>query len=344
MIHIDGAMGEGGGQVLRSCLSLSLATAQPFEISNIRHRRKKPGLRAQHLAAVELAAKIGLADIEGAELNSTSLLFSPKTIKPGKYTCRIETAGSTSLVLQTIYLPLCFCRKASSLTISGGTHAPYAPSYDYLKFHWAHYLELIGIQLDLELERAGFFPQGGGLIHAIINPAKTISTITFMERGSLRQIRGFSSVANLNRRIAERQRQQVVRRLGHKYPLNDIRIVQLQSKFKGTTVILVCEFEHTQCCYFSLGAPGKPAEKVANEVCDQVELLIDSLACLDEFISDQLLLPLAFAKSQSTYSTVKVTKHILTNAKVIQNFLPTEINITGDIGLPGTIKITPSSI
>ncbi len=343
MIDIDGSMGEGGGQVLRSCLSLSLATAQPFEISNIRLRRKKPGLRAQHLAAVELAAKIGLANVKGAEINSTSLYFSPQTIKPGKYTCQIGTAGSTSLVLQTLYLPLCFCDKASSLTISGGTHAPLAPSFDFLKFHWAHYLELMGMQIDLELEQAGFFPQGGGTIKATINPTKSISSIILTDRGPLQQIRGLSAVANLDRKIAERQREQIIRRLGHKYPLNDIRIKQLPSRFKGTTILLVCVFENSQCCYFSHGAPGKPAEKVADEVCNQIEFLINSHASLDEFISDQLLLPLAFAKSQSRYSTTKVTSHLLTNANVIDSFLPTKIYITGNINSPGTITITPYS-
>lgn len=341
MIEIDGAMGEGGGQVLRSCLSLSLATNQEFKIANIRLRRKKPGLRPQHLTSVEIAAKISQADIEGAELNSTSLFFSPKTIKPGNYRCHIGTAGATSLVLQTIYLPLFFSDKASNLTISGGTHAPIAPSFDFLKLHWAHYLGLLGLPVTLELEQAGFFPQGGGIIHATINPAKTISPLILVERGPLNQIRGLSAVANLDRRIAERQREQVIRRLGHKYSLNDIRIVQLPSKFKGTTIILVCDFENAQSCYFSLGALGKPAEKVADEVCDQIEAHIISRASLDEYISDQLLLPLSFAKSQSTLSTTKVTNHLLTNAEVIQAFLPTKINISGKIGSPGTITITP---
>lgn len=343
MVDIDGAMGEGGGQILRSCLSLSLVTGQAFRITNIRLGRKKPGLRAQHLASVDIAAKIGQADIEGAELNSTSLLFSPKTIKPGNYGCQIGTAGSTSLVLQTIYLPLSFCRKASYLTISGGTHAPMAPSFDFLDLHWTFYLNMLGLHVSLELEQAGFYPQGGGIIHAAINPAKSIAPLFLLERGPLQQIRGFSAVANLDRQIAERQREQAIHRLGQRYPLNEIRLAQLPSKYKGTTICLICEFEYSQCCYFSLGAPGKPAEKVADEVCDQIELLLSSQATLDEFISDQLLLPLSLAQSRSSYSTAKVTNHLLTNVKVIQSFLPIRINILGEIGTPGTVTINPHS-
>ena len=344
MIDIDGAMGEGGGQVLRSCLSLSLITGQAFNISNIRRGRKKPGLRAQHLASVKIAAAVGRANVEGAELKSTSLSFTPKSIQPGNYKCDIGTAGSTALVLQTVYLALSLCSIPSALNISGGTHAPLAPSFEFLDQQWAYYLKILGFRVSLDLEQAGFFPRGGGHIRATIEPVKSIAALNLVERGSLKQIRGLSAVANLDRRIAERQREQVIRRLGHRYPLNDIRIVQLPSKYKGTTLCLVCEFEYSQCCYFSLGAPGKPAEKVANEVCEHIEFLLSSEATLDEFISDQLLLPLTFAKSQSTYSTAKVTRHLLTNAKVIQSFLPTRIKILGEIDSPGSITITPHTI
>jgi RNA 3'-terminal phosphate cyclase (ATP) len=344
MIDIDGAMGEGGGQVLRSCLSLSLITGQAFKISNIRMGRKKPGLRAQHLASVKIAATVSQASVEGAEQNSTSLSFSPKSITPGNYRCDIGTAGSTALVLQTVCLALSLCSIPSALNISGGTHAPFAPIYEFLNQQRAYYMNILGFRVSLNSEQAGFFPRGGGHISATIKPLKSISALNLLHRGSLKQIRGLSAVANLDRRIAERQREQVIRRLGQRYPLNDIRIVQLPSRFKGTTLCLICEFEHSQCCYFSLGAPGKPAEKVANEVCEHIEFLLSSEATLDQFISDQLLLPLAFAKSQSTYSTAKVTRHLLTNAKVIQSFLPTRIKISGEIDSPGSIIITPHTI
>jgi len=343
MISIDGQMGEGGGQVLRTCLSLSLITGQPFNISNIRAGRSKPGLRAQHLNAVLLSKDIGNAHVEGAELNSINLTFYPKEIRGGRYRSDIGTAGSTSLVLQALYLPLSFATKPSNLNLIGGTHVPFSPSFDWLSMHWLHYLNLTGIRLSLELVQAGFYPRGGGQIQAKINPVSRLNGLNISRRGSLKQIRGISAVAELDRKIAERQREQVVRRLGSKYPLGDIRIKQLPSKYKGTSLTLVCEFEHTQCCYSALGVPGKPAEIVADEACNQIEMLLSTEAALDEYLADQLLLPLCLAKSKSTYTTVKVTDHIRTNADVIQAFINATIEITGNTGSSGMITIYPAT-
>jgi RNA 3'-terminal phosphate cyclase (ATP) len=341
MLKIDGAIGEGGGQVLRTCLSLSLLTGQGFNLANIRAGRKKPGLRPQHLCAVQVAAKIGNARVEGAELNSSKLLFSPKSIQPGKYKCDIGTAGSTSLILQTIFLPLSFANSSSSIKISGGTHVPFSPSFEFIYQHWLYYMQKLGFQISLDLEQAGFYPRGGGIIRATIDPVDMISPLYINRRGSLIQIRGMSAVANLDRKIAERQRNQVIRRLGDRYPLNDIRIIQLPSRYKGTTICLICEFEHTQCCYFSLGALGKPAELVADEACDQIEYLMSTEATIDEHLADQLLLPLTFANSKSTYVTARITRHLITNAEILRLFLPAKIFIDGNENEAGTITINP---
>ena len=343
MINIDGSIGEGGGQVLRTCLSLSLITGQAFHISNIRSGRPRPGLRAQHLSAVEVAVKIGKADVDGAELNSTSVSFAPKLIQPGRYQCDIGTAGSTSLVLQTIFLPLSMGGAASSISISGGTHVPWSPSFDFMVQHWLWWLRKIGFDISLKLELAGFYPQGGGLIHASLRPTNSISPLNLTQRGKLLRIRGMSTVANLDRRIAERQRKQVLRRLGDKYPLSDIRISELPSRFKGTTICLICEFEHSQSCYFTLGEPGKPAEQVANEVANSIESFLSTDAAVDEFVADQILLPLSFATSRSTFSTAKITRHLITNSEIIQKFLPIKIQISRDTGSPGVVSIDPNA-
>jgi RNA 3'-terminal phosphate cyclase (ATP) len=342
MVIIDGAIGEGGGQILRTCLSLSLITGQPFRISNIRSGRSRPGLRAQHLKAVEIAAEIGKAEVDGAHLNSTALSFEPESIQAGVYQCKIGTAGSTSLVLQTVYLPLSLASGDSVISLTGGTHVKWSPSYDYLSQHWLVFLNKIGFNMTLKLDSAGFYPQGGGSISAKIQPAKSISPVELTSRGPLQKIRGISAVANLDRRIAERQRNQIVRRLGSKYPLNDIRIKSFPSRFKGTTICLICEFEQSQCCYFSLGEIGKPAERVANEAADDIERFLSTDAAIDEYLADQILLPLAFAESQSTYSTAKITDHLLTNSAVIQEFLAVKIQIKGEIGSPGVITVDPN--
>jgi RNA 3'-terminal phosphate cyclase (ATP) len=341
MISIDGRMGEGGGQILRTSLSLSLITGLPFTISNIRFGRNKPGLSSQHLKAVMLAQKIGNAQVEGAELGSTRIAFNPQIIRGDNYQSDIGTAGSTSLVLQTLYAPLSFATKSSKITLVGGTHVPFAPTFDWLNLHWKNYLKLIGFDIKLDLELAGFYPRGGGRIYAKINPVEQLNGLDIPERGALKQIRGISSAANLDRKIAERQREQVVRRIGTRFPLNDIRIKLLPSKSKGTSLILICEFEHTQCCYSALGALGKPAERVADEVCDRIEILLASQASLDEYMADQLLLPLVLAKSDSFFSTVRITEHIRTNADVIKIFINPGIEIIGNTGSSGTIRIYP---
>ena len=343
-ISIDGRMGEGGGQILRTCLSLSLVTRKPFTISNIRSGRSKPGLRPQHLNAVLLSQEVGNARTEGANLGSTRLTFIPQDTQAGKFIRNIGTAGSTCLVLQTVYLPLSFSNKTSQVKLTGGTHVPFAPTVDWLDMHWNHYLSSIGLNLSLELDQAGFYPQGEGRMSAKIKPLTQLSGLEITQRGSLMQVRGISAYANLDRKIAERQRDQVLRRLGSTLPLNDIRIKRLPSKFKGTCMTLLCEFEKSQCSYSALGAPGKPAETVADEVCNKIETLLSTDAALDEYLADQLLLPLSLAKTNSSFSTVRITEHIRTNAEVIKTFINPNIEIVGSIGSPGKITISPDII
>jgi RNA 3'-terminal phosphate cyclase (ATP) len=347
MIEIDGSYGEGGGQVLRTALTLALMTGQTLRIVNIRAGRKKPGLRPQHLQAVEASVKISQGSAEGARLGATEILFHPGQIKAGKYQFDIGTAGATSLVLQTIFLPLCLAgdsKNTSTLTITGGTHVPWSPCFHYLDLQWLHFLQRIGLDAELGLEQAGFYPQGGGRLKASLRPIEQLLPLNLVERGDLRQIRGLSAVANLPRDIAKRQRQRVVSRLGASYPLNDIRTVQLPSHFKGTFLLLLAEFEQGQACYFGLGAPGKRAEVVADEAIDELEAFMASDGAIDQYLADQILLPLAFAEGPSKFRASKVTQHLLTHAEIIQQSLPVKINIseTGIVAiLPNTLIPNP---
>ena len=342
MVSIDGNLGEGGGQILRTCLSLSLISGKPFRIFNIRSGRSKPGLQAQHLSAVLLSQKVGRARVDGAKLGSQTLTFYPHELQSGKFQSEIGTAGSTSLVLQTVYLPLSFSESPSRIRITGGTHVPFAPTFDWLNLHWKIFLENIGLNVELEFFGAGFYPQGGGEILAQINPVSKVNGLEISKRGTLNQIRGISAVANLDRKIAVRQRERVIHRLGSRFPLNDIRIRNLPSKFKGTSILLLCEFEHSQCCYTALGALGKPAEQVADEVCDKVEQFVDAGSSIDEYIADQLILPLSLAKSDSRFTTSIITDHLLTNVQVIKEFIQPNIEIRGNVGSPGEILIQPN--
>lgn len=339
MIEIDGSFGEGGGQVLRTSLTMAVMLGEDFHICKIRAGRKKPGLRPQHLKAVEAAGSMCGAVVRGAEIGSQELTFRPGPPQAGKYHVDIGTAGSTSLVLQTVLLPLSKGGKASQISIVGGTHVPWSPCYHYLDWQWRFFLARMGLTVNLEMDRAGFYPQGGGRIRATVQPGQLISALTIKERGKLLHVRGISGVANLARKIGERQRSRVVHRLGSTCLLNDIRIVNLPAKFKGTVLLLLAVFEHSQACFFGLGAPGKPADTVADEAIDALEAFLATDGVIDPYAADQLLVPMAFAQGRSEIRTSEITSHLVTNAEIIQRFLPVKMEIIGAPGKPGWVRV-----
>jgi RNA 3'-phosphate cyclase len=339
MIAIDGSIGEGGGQVLRSALTLSVITAQPVRITNIRARRPKPGLMAQHLKAVEAAAAVGNAQVEGAHLGSRTLVFQPRGVRCGAFHFDIGTAGSSSLVLQTVVVPLGAAHAASSVTVTGGTHVRWSPCFEYLQLNWLPYVRRIGFHIDLSLDLAGFFPQGGGRVRAAVRPASTLAPLRLTERGGLKRIRGISAVANLDMHVAERQRRQALGRLEGRYPDTDIELINMPSRFKGTLLLLVAEFEKSQCCYYGLGERGKPAERVADEAVDALEEFLATDGAVDQYLADQLLVPLSCAPGVSEVRTSKVTQHLITNAEIIRMFAPLGVSIDGSVGQPGSVRI-----
>ena len=341
MIEIDGSIGEAGGQVLRTSLSLSLLTQKPLTVFNIRAGRKSPGLKPQHLKSVSAAREISGGTVTGGKIGSRLITLIPGAIQPGEYFFDIGSAGSTSLLLQTIYLPLSLANGNSRVIICGGTHVEWSPCYHYLVWHWLPYLLQMGFNFDLSLEHAGYYPKGGGKISVDIAPINHLKPINIIKRGKVNQIRGISAVSNLPRKIAERQRNQVIRRLGSRYPLNDIRIKDLPSYNKGTVLLLLVECEHSRACFFALGAPGKPAERVADEAIDSTIEYLDSEGAIDPFLADQLMLPLAIMDLPSRLTTTKITNHLQTNAIIIRHFIPVDITIEGLIGCPGRIEIVP---
>lgn len=349
MLQIDGSFGEGGGQVLRTSLALSILTGKPVHIENVRGQRSKPGLHPQHLKAVDAAAAISRAQVEGAALHSTDLVFIPGELRTGRYKFDIGTAGSTSLVLQTIFVPLSLAGSASTVVINGGTHVPKAPCYHYLELHWLPFMRRLGFDARISIEEAGFYPQGGGRITATIRPATSISALTMEERGELAFIDGLSAVANLDLSIADRQKRQALGRLLKRYPSIRIKTTSLHSRSKGTLLLLCAAFHlpsaetYSGCCYYGLGERGKPAERVADEAVGALETFLASDGVIDQYLADQLLLPLAFAGGVSRFRTACVTRHLVTNVWVINAFTDTDMIIDGDIGVPGWVEIHPTS-
>jgi RNA 3'-terminal phosphate cyclase (ATP) len=333
VVRLDGSRGEGGGQILRTALTLSLLTGRPFRIQKIRANREKPGLRPQHKTAVEAAAELGHARVVGAAVGSRELSFSPAEYEPRDLTLDIGTAGSAGLVLQTLQLPLALRTTGGvRVALTGGTFNPKAPAYTFLESTWRGYLWAFGMPTSLTMPAAGFYPKGGGRLEAWIEPASPRPWVQ-RERGPLRRIRGVAGVANLRDDIAERMRDRVIARLEESGLAAgadvQIELVRWSSPGQGAALSLIAEHDGAiPATFVGLGARGKPSEAVADEAVDQL-LAFEAAggAAVDPHSADQILLPLALAPGRSEFSVSEVTEHLRTNVDTIAAFLERTITI-----------------
>ncbi|MBX9677928.1 MAG: RNA 3'-phosphate cyclase [Gemmataceae bacterium] len=343
MIDIDGSQGEGGGQILRSSLALSLLTGKPFRLRRVRANRPKPGLQPQHLMSVKSAGEVGKAKLRGFSLRSEDLTFEPGKTTAGEYRFAIGTAGATSLVLHTIYLPLLRAAGPSTVRIEGGTHVKTSPTYHFLERTWQAYLRAFGIELGLKMTRPGFYPCGGGSIEANLTPATSWKGFVHETSDRIKHVTGFSAVASLPMAIAERQAiraEQCLRRLGLDVELR----LENWPGGPGTVVGLELPTSPAPTTFFAVGERGKSAEKVADEAVVQVEdYMRTDRNSVDSHSADQILLPLALANGPSKFPVAEITKHLTTNADVIRRFLKCEIRIEGKEGRDGRVEIEPAS-
>ncbi|MEO0091354.1 MAG: RNA 3'-terminal phosphate cyclase [candidate division WOR-3 bacterium] len=329
MLRIDGSYGEGGGQILRTALSLSAILKIPFEIYNIRKGRKKPGLLAQHLTSVNAVAKICNAEVSGNTFGSTHLTFIPGEIKPGEYEFNVATergsAGSVTLVAQSL-IPILLTTK-SRVIIKGGTHVPFSPPFDYLAEVLLPFLRRYGYNVEAKIFQYGFFPIGRGSIVIDFKPSSNIKTVpTITERGKLKKLSLISRVANLPRTIAERQASHFLRLLRIDFPQIEIEQItdEIRAACPGTYLFLKAEYENIIAGFSSLGAKGKPAETVAEEVYQEFKsYLLSERGVFDRHLADQICIFLAKQNiSNITINTNKITEHLKTNIWTIQQFLP----------------------
>lgn len=324
MLTIDGSYHEGGGQILRTALSLSLATGTPFRIEKIRAGRKRPGLLRQHLTAVLAAARISNAEVRGAEINATELSFLPQDVVPGDYQFSIGTAGSTMLVLQTVLPVLMLAKGASMLTLEGGTHNPAAPPYDYVERVYLPLLRRMGARVGCELVSAGFFPAGGGVVKISIEAPVELHTLDLRQRGQIvrRSARGL--VSNLPQSIAERELMVVERKLS--WERSNLIAESVASRGPGNILLLEIESEQLTEIFTGFGERNVRAEAVAERAINEAKRYLASDVAVGEHLADQLLLPLALMKG-GVFTTLPLSAHSLTNIGTIGKFLPVKIQV-----------------
>ncbi len=324
-LKIDGSMGEGGGQILRSSLALSLITGRPVEIENIRAGREKPGLLRQHLTAVNAAAEVGGARVEGAALRSTHLSFHPGKVRPGEHRFAVGTAGSTTLVLQTVLPALLTAPGPSTLVLEGGTHNPFAPPFDFLDKAFLPLLRRMGPRVEATLERAGFYPAGGGRFEVRIEPVAKLGRLDLPERGEIKRRLARALVAGLPASIGHREVKAVRDLLS--WERESLAVEEVRgSPGMGNILCLEVESEHVTEVFTAFGQRGVPAESVAARAVEEARAYLASGAPVGVHLADQLLLPMALAGGGS-FRTQAPSRHTLTNIEVLKMFLDVEIEV-----------------
>ncbi len=337
--RVDGAQGEGGGQLLRTALALSAVRGVPVEVYSIRARRKTPGLQAQHLTALTALVQICRAQVEGASLGSQRVLFSPGAVQPGEYRFDVGTAGSTALVLQAILLPLALAPGPSRVTITGGTHVPWSPPADYLQHVVLPVLAGMGVTARLRVDRWGFYPQGGGRVVVEVTGGADLHAVTLLFRGGSTDLCGVSAAANLPRKIAERQRDRVLQRLRGEGRTAEIELIETDAPGAGSFLSLVAETAGIPAGFSALGERGKPAQRVADEAVDALFDFLKAETACDPHLADQLILPMALAPGTSRLTTSRVTRHLLSTVQLAQQLLGCPVQVGGEEGSPGQVTI-----
>jgi RNA 3'-terminal phosphate cyclase (ATP) len=317
MITIDGSEGEGGGQVIRNALALSLVTGQPFRITDIRGKREKPGLMRQHLTAVEAACAIGQAECEGAAIGASELIFRPGTVRAGDYRFAVGTAGSTGLVLQTVLMPLVLADGPSRLVLEGGTHNMAAPPFEFIERVFLPLLDRMGPRVTARLARHGFYPRGGGRIEVEIAPAPLVP-VELLERGGPTHVSATALFAALPFDVADRELATARKFLD--WPDEAFAVRQLPEQVgPGNALLLEAGFDHVTEIVTGFGRLGTSAQSLAKTAAQRMAGFLASEAFAGPYLADQLLLPLALA-GDGAFTTVKPTQHSRTAADIIALF------------------------
>lgn len=329
MISIDGSHGEGGGQILRSSLALALATGQPFRIEHIRAGRDKPGLMRQHLAAVRAATAVGTARVTGDEIGSTALEFRPGAVTPGEWTFAVGTAGSATLVFQTVLPALLTASGPSTLVLEGGTHNPFAPPFDFLRHSFLPIINRMGPSTTVALEAPGFYPAGGGRFRVTVTPAARLNPVEIDDRGAEVERSVRAVVANLPEHVADRELDALRQRLSWP-PECFHREVLRCGPGPGNVLMITLAYERVTELLTGFGTRDRRAEAVADAVLQQYRRYVASSAPVGEHLADQVMLPMALAR-RGRFRCVTLSSHARTQLDLIARFSDVRVT-TEDLG------------
>ena len=346
---IDGAQGEGGGQILRTSLSLSALTGRPLLLENIRAGRSRPGLRPQHLTAVRAVAAICNAQLEGDHLDSQRLRFTPAHApRGGAYRFDVSdaaetfSAGSITLIWQALLWPLCFADEPATLGLRGGTFVPFSPPYHYLAHVALPAFACFGTRASSELRLWGWMQQGAGEIVCHIEPVAGLDAAGWQARDShpVEEIGGVAAVTNLPAHIPQRMANRAANALAERDLRANIQVIRERGAGAGAGICLWLPPGGDRMGGFSaLGRQGLPADQVADEAVARLLAFMDNQAIVDPFLADQLLLPMALSAGHSRFTTSRLTGHLLTQASLLQGWLDAEIEIKGEKDLPGEVMV-----
>jgi RNA 3'-terminal phosphate cyclase (ATP) len=341
MIEIDGSFGEGGGAILRVATALSALTGKALALDNIRSKRTKPGLMPQHLNAARALARLSQAEVTGLELGSTQMTFKPGPLQGGKLEVDVQTAGSVSLILQALMIPSFFVDSPLEITITGGTDVRWAPPFDYLQHVTLPVLKSMGLKLELKLIQRGYYPRGGGTVHAGIDGKQQLQPVNLYDL-EIDCIRGISHSSQLPRHVAERQARAAQEKLSSAgYPVEIEVKHDNSSPGPGSALVLWTEVKNSNVPRVgasSLGKPGKKAEIVGKEAaCDLLQTM-ETGAALDRYMGDQIIPYIALAGSSSV-KVSQLTPHTLTNIHVCQKFTDRKFQVDGRVGEVATITV-----
>tara|TARA_B100000446_G_scaffold61867_1_gene58325 strand:+ start:21401 stop:22453 length:1053 start_codon:yes stop_codon:yes gene_type:complete len=325
VIVIDGSQGEGGGQIFRTTLTLAMCLGKSVRIKNIRAGRNRPGLLRQHLACLRAAKEISGAEVTGDELGSSVVTFEPGKVKSGEYRFAIGSAGSTTLVFQTVLMPLLLAEDVSELYLEGGTHNGMAPSFDYIEQCFLPVLSGIGCRIEIDLERYGFYPAGGGAWRVRIHPANKIQPLTLVERGEVINEEAVALSARIPAHVTERELSQVKKKCY--WPESSLKQKLVSSEGPGNMVSLRVNVGEVTEVFESVGERNVSAERVAGRAIRDMKRYLEAGVPVGEYLADQLVLPMALGRG-GRFRTLKPSQHLLTNVEVIEAIAGVEIVLT----------------